>query len=298
MCHDVSPGDEVLVPAAAVLPSLFPISVIGAKPVPVDVEPDSLGFDPHDLEGKISPRTKAALIVPLWGYPIDYAQTLAMLERHNIPLIEDAAHAHGARIGDHLVGTLGRAGCFSTHDRKLLSTGEGGFILTDDENLADHILSYSRLGHLSGDVYGTNFRSNALAAALGLARIKGLQGQIDKRTRNAQTILREIKGSRTFKELSVPPGGVPNYYSLVLSTTLAGQQRANLEGALDKVGVQSDRVKYGYDVFYKRKLYRGLSTYCPNAENLLASLIQIPVHPGMSEDHLSEIAALLKTFAR
>jgi dTDP-4-amino-4,6-dideoxygalactose transaminase len=81
---------------------------------------------------KTGPRTKAAIALPLWGYPVDDRETAAILAQAGIPLIEDACQAHGTKIGGRYAGTLYRAGCFSTHDRKLLSTGEGGFVLTDD----------------------------------------------------------------------------------------------------------------------------------------------------------------------
>jgi perosamine synthetase len=139
--------------------------------VPVDVRPDCLDFDPANLLTKITPRTRAVMVVPLRSYPIDLTETRAILTVAGVPLIEDAAHAHGAKIGGNAVGTLGAIGCFSTHDRKLLATFEGGFMLTDSPALAELGRAYSRLGNLSGKLAGVNFKFNALGAALGLARM-------------------------------------------------------------------------------------------------------------------------------
>jgi dTDP-4-amino-4,6-dideoxygalactose transaminase len=292
-CLGVRPGDEVLVPAVAVLPSVFPISANAARPVAVDVRPNSLDFDPRDLVRKITPRTKAALIVPLWGYPIDTEETKEILERYRIPLIEDAAHAHGAMLGHRYVGTFGTIGCFSTHDRKLVSTGEGGYILTDSLELANSVRDFTRLGNLSGEVWGVNFRFNALAAALGIARLPDLHKLISVRRKNANIIIRALDGSKKIRELEHPSAGIPNYYNLVLDVNIEPNARRELDAELNKIGLQTDQARYGYDVFYRRNVYSVVEASCPNADQLLSRLIQLPVHPNLTESEMTSIAKIL-----
>jgi perosamine synthetase len=152
----VRAGDEVLVPATAPIPTAMPILTCGAVPVIVDTEPGALAMDPVDVQTKLTPRTKAAVSLPLWGYPADDTNTATLLAAAGVPLIEDACQAHGTRVHGRYTGTLHRAGCFSTHDRKPLSTGEGGFVLTDDEELAQRIDCYTHLGHLTGAVPGVS----------------------------------------------------------------------------------------------------------------------------------------------
>lgn len=289
------PGSEVLVPATAPLPSVFPISACGLIPVPVDVQPDSVGFDLADLAAKITEKTCAALSVPLWGYPIDNSGSLAVLKAAGIPLIEDAAHAHGTSIGRKKVGTFGSVGCFSTHDRKLLATGEGGFILTDDEDLANRMRAYIRLGNLSGDSVGVNFKLNAMAAAIGLARLPQLETIISTRTDNARRTLDGIGDLHQYKELQYPGDGAPNYYNLTL--ILVEEDRAKARGqlqALSAAGLAIDQVKYGYDVFYRRNAYRHMEYCCPNAEALIDRLVQVPVHPGLSESEKVGVVNILR----
>ena len=213
-CLGVRAGDEVLVPALSVLPTVFPISASGAKIVPVDVSGFDLGFDLDDLKSKISQRTKAAIVAPLWGYPLQLTETLRFLADQDIPLIEDAAHAHGSRVSDKRVGTFGTVGCFSTHDRKLLATGEGGFLLTDSDHLASELRSFTRLRGLDGETWGVNYRFNALASGLGISRLKKLEKQIDHRQRNAAIILQKIQDSGSVSELTSPEQSYLNYYNL------------------------------------------------------------------------------------
>jgi dTDP-4-amino-4,6-dideoxygalactose transaminase len=199
----VGAGDEVLVPATAPIPTALPILTCGAIPVIVDTKPGTLAMNPADVFDKVSPRTKAAIAVPLWGYPVDDRDTEAFLTRAGIPLIEDACQAHGTQVGGRYAGTLYRAGCFSTHDRKLLSTGEGGFVLTDDEDLADRIDFYTHLGHLQGAVPGVNYKLAGPLAAIGVRRLAGLDDQLQTRRANAERMLAVLPNDG---QLPVHPG--------------------------------------------------------------------------------------------
>lgn len=209
-------GSEVLVPAIAPLPSVFPVSALGAIPIPVDTRPDSTDYDPDDLKSKITLKTRAAIIVPLWGYPIELTETLDILHKKGIPLIEDAAHAHGASWNGKMVGTHGTFGCFSTHDRKLLATGEGGFILTSKYSLAKKVHSHCYLGNLEGNELGVNFKLNAFAATIGLVRLEDLQQQIKVRIKNANKLKENIGLNASLQELILPLKCEPNYYNLCL----------------------------------------------------------------------------------
>lgn len=291
-CAGVRPGDEVLVPAPAVLPSLFPVSENGAIPVPVDVRGDSLDFCPESLRKSITSKTKAALIVPLWGYPFDQSETCKILTEQGIPLIEDCAHAHGAKFDQKFMGTFGEMSCFSTHDRKILATGEGGFILTNCSQMARNLTTFTRLGNLSGKQSGVNYKLGALQAALGVSRLSDIEKQVDVRTANAKAVKSYLKPGRPFEELSFG-NGRPNYYNLVFKLN---NDVADPEAVLHRVndaGIVIDQVKYGYNVFYKRDVYSHISAKCANSEDMIKRLIQIPVHPGITEQDIERIATIL-----
>lgn len=291
----VGAGDEVLVPATAPIPTAMPILTCGATPVIVDTAPESLALDPADVQAKLTPRTKAAISLPLWGYPADDTAAAAVLATTGVPLIEDACQAHGTRIRGRYAGTSHRAGCFSTHDRKLLSTGEGGFVLTDDDELADRIDFYTHLGHLKGHVHGVNHKLAGPLAAIGLRRLRSLQAQLRSRLANAARLLTALPENGHLIELSYGEADQPNYYNLVLTTQPASTQA--LTAGFAAAGLPPDSVRYGYRPLYHRPIFTAYAAPCPNAEALAATTFQLPVHPGMSEAALGWVADRIRVFA-
>ncbi|MEV4416196.1 DegT/DnrJ/EryC1/StrS family aminotransferase [Catellatospora sp. NPDC049609] len=291
----VGPGAEVLVPATAVGPTAMPILTRGATPVIVDTQPGSLALDPADVERKISRRTKAALVLPLWGYPNDERAAAAVLQQAGVPIVEDACQAHGTRIGGRHAGTIGRVGALSTHDRKLVATGEGGFLLTDDEELADRIDHYTHLGHLKSAVHGTNFKLGGLAAAVGLVRLGQLPRQLARRAANARRILDALPLDGLLRELVYGEDDTPNYYSLVL---IAHARQAEIGAALASAGLPPDSIRWGYRPLYHRPLFSAYATACPNAEAFAASTFQLPVHPGLDDATLEWMAGQVAAIAR
>ena len=291
----VGADDEVLVPATAPLPTALPILTCGAVPVIVDTAPGSLALDPADVSDKITVRTRAAITLPLWGYPADDTAAAGLLKAADVPVIEDACQAHGTRIRGRYAGTLGRAGCFSTHDRKLLSTGEGGFVLTDDEELARKIDYYTHLGHLGGAVHAVNYKIAGPLAAIGLQRLPGLQTQLQARRANAARLLDALPGAGVLTELAYRHGDLPNYYNLVL---VADSVRADTSAAvLASAGLPPDSIRYGYRPLYHRPVFAKYATVCPNAEALAATTLQLPVHPALSGTALEWAANQLRSLA-
>ena len=156
-------------PATAPLPTAFPILSAGATPVITDVAEGGLGLDPEDVARKITSRTVAAISLPLWGHPGQAAPAAKVLANAGIPVVEDAARPTAP--GSPCAGTLGVAGCFSTHDRKLLSTGEGGFILTDDDSSPTRSTTTPASGTWPAWQHGVNYKLAAPLAAIGLSRL-------------------------------------------------------------------------------------------------------------------------------
>jgi dTDP-4-amino-4,6-dideoxygalactose transaminase len=291
---DVRAGDEVIVPATAPLPTAMPILTCGAVPVIVDTAPRSLALDPADVSAKLTSRTKAAITLPLWGYPADDAAAAPLLAAAGVPIIEDACQAHGTKIRGRYAGTIHRAGCFSTHDRKLLATGEGGFILTDDEELAERIDFYTHLGHLKGHVHGVNYKLAGPLAAIGLRRLRGLQRQLQSRRANAAQLLSALPEGGTLAELGYGQTDTPNYYNLVLT---AEDSAESFAGGFACAGLPPDSVRYGYQPLYHRPIFAPYATACPNAEALAAATLQIPVHPGMPQAALQWVAGRIRTLS-
>jgi len=289
------PGAEVMVPATAPLPTAFPILTTGATPVIVDVTEGALGLDPGDVARKLTARTVAALSLPLWGYPAAITPAERMLAQAGVPIIEDAAQAHGTRIGGRYAGTIGLAGCLSTHDRKLLSTGEGGFILTSDDTLAQKAETYTRLGHLTDHEHGVNYKLAAPLAAIGLRRLQDLRTQVTARTANAHSILGQLHPDSGLTELALAAGDVPNYYSLVLRSGQAAAPR--IAAALTSSGLGPDTIRWRYQGLHHRAMFAQWASPCPNADALIATTFQIPVHPGLPPATIRYIANALRDAA-
>jgi len=257
----VRTGDEVLVPATAPIATAMPILTCGATPVIVDTAPGSLALDPADVQAKLTPTTKAAISLPLWGYPADDTATAALLATAGVPLIEDACQAHGTKLRDRYAGTAYRAGCFSTHDRKLLSTGEGGFVLTDDEDLAERIDRYTHLGHLKGQVHGVNYKLAGPLAAIGLRRLRGLGTALRSCRANATRLLASLPDDGALAELAYADLDTPNYYSLVLTTRPACVDSA--AAFFTAAGLAPDSARFAYRPLYHRPVFAAYAADCP-----------------------------------
>ena len=292
---DATDGAEVLVPATAPLPSVLPLLTAKARPVFVDTNPTDFGFDLKDLQRKITAKTKAALIVPIWGYPFSLHETLAMLDIAGIPLIEDIAQAHGTIIDGRKAGTWGTISCLSTHDRKLLATGEGGALLTNDEDLYRRAKQFSQLGFMDGQSYGVNYKLSTLQCALGLSRLPSINVQIQERRENARLIVQTLMDHLYMQELPIPEGCEPNYYSLVLYLFAQREQVKRFIRFLEERGIPSDITRYGYAVAYSRPLFQPFfNGICPHAEALVQSITTIPVQPEITHQERDRMIEALR----
>lgn len=182
----VGPGDEVIVPTLTFIATANAVRYTGAVPVFVDSEPGTWGMDAEEAERAITPRTKAIIPVHLYGHPVDMDRINALAVKHNLIVIEDAAEAHGAAYKGKKVGSLGDIGCFSFYANKIVTTGEGGMLTTNDDRLAerarvlrDHGMSKTqKYWH---DEIGYNYRLTNLQAAIGVAQMEQIEYLLEQR---------------------------------------------------------------------------------------------------------------------
>jgi len=172
----IGPGDEVIVPAFTIISCLNAILYTGATPVIVDVEPDIYTLDPVQLEKACSPRTKAIMPVHIYGHPADMDPIIGFAKTHNLYIIEDAAETHGALYKGKNCGSFGEISSFSFYANKLITTGEGGIVVTDDDKLAEFARELRNLCHLPGqrfhhEILGFNYRMTNIQAAIGCAQL-------------------------------------------------------------------------------------------------------------------------------
>lgn len=194
---EIGGGDEVIVPAYTFIATTSAVLSVGATPIFVDIQPDTLNIDPAQIESAVTSRTRAVIAVHIAGRPADLDAVLEIARRFHLPVIEDAAQAHGAQWRGTGVGGFGHFGTFSFQASKNLNAGEGGIVLTNDEGLADAAWSVINVGRMRGgqpaghQTLGGNFRLTEFQSGLLRAQLRRLPEQTDRRTANAR-YLREL----------------------------------------------------------------------------------------------------------
>jgi dTDP-4-amino-4,6-dideoxygalactose transaminase len=283
--HDIGAGDEVITVPFTFIASANSVLYTGARPVLVDVRESDFTMDPDLVEAAVTPRTKAIMPVSLYGLPADMLALADIAERHGLALVEDAAQAHGAAIGDRRSGTWG-IGAFSFYPTKNMTTGEGGMLTTDDADLAERVRLLREHGmkvRYHHDVVGYNFRMTDLAAAIGLAQLPKLPGYNDRRRAIAARYDAELRGVIS---PSVPPGVTHVYHQY----TIRVRERDAFADRLRELGVGS-AIYYPIPV-HRQKPFVALgygSQRYPVTERLTEQVLSIPVHPSLTDDEVATV---------
>ncbi len=229
-------GDEVIVPAYTFVATAMAAVENNAIPVFADSEPLSQGLDPEDVRRKITPRTRAIMPVHINGYPCDMEAILSIARDHDLVVIEDCAHAHGALYKGRRVGTLGHFGCFSFQQKKNMSLGEGGMVITSDAAAAE------RLHEMRGFAWTNvtrNWRMGEFYGAIGREQIKVLDEQNQRRRANAATLVEALGKIPGLAPLPGLPDTQPVYYNLILQydENEIGVPREDFVEALNAEGI-------------------------------------------------------------
>ena len=235
----IGPGDEVILADTNWIASAAPITHLGARPVFVDIRPDSWCIDPDLIEDAITPRTKAILAVHLYGNLCDMERLLAIGEAHGIAVIEDAAEAIGSEYFGKRAGSMGRFGAFSFHGTKTVTTGEGGMFVTDDAALYERVLTLSNHGRSRGqpkqfwpDMVGFKYKMSNIQAALGCAQMERIEQLIGRKRQifhYYRDRLRDLPGVRMNPEPSNVVNGA--WMPTVVFDTETGVTREELSAA-------------------------------------------------------------------
>lgn len=213
----VGPGDEVILGDTNWIASAAPITYLGARPVFVDVLPDTWCLDPARVEAAITPRTKAIIAVHLYGNLCDMDSLLAIGTRHGIPVIEDAAEAIGSQWHHQRAGSMGKFGTFSFHGTKTVTTGEGGMFVTNDSDFFEKVLSLSNHGRAKGqtkqfwpDSIGFKYKMSNIQAAIGCAQLERIDALIAEKRRVFTYYAKKLSGLPL--RLNPEPAGTVNGY--------------------------------------------------------------------------------------
>jgi len=272
MALGVGPGDEVIVPNFTFIATASAALAAGAMPVMVDVLPETHCINPALAEGAITPRTRAIVAVHIGGHPADLDALGAIAEKHGLALIEDCAHAHGSEWKGRRVGSIGKAGTFSFQMGKLLTAGEGGIILTNDDALERRARSVHDCGRMPGEwfyshyIHGSNYRLSEWQGAVLSAQLKRLDVQTASRHKNARLLdklLGEIPGITPQKlDARCTRNGHYAYIFHVNSSAFAGVATEKLIAAMIAEGVPNQASYppvHNIDVFqngeYRKRLF-------------------------------------------
>ena len=290
----IGEGDEVITVGFTFAATSNSVLYTGARPVFVDIDEDTFTMDPSKIEDAITDKTKTILVVQLYGQSADMDPILDIAHKHNLLVIEDAAQAHGAEYKGRKVGTLGDVACFSFYPTKNMTTGEGGMITTDNEEIANMARIYRAHGSsvkYHHDYLGYNFRSTDIAAAIGLAQLKKIDSFNDKRNENASYLtdgLKDVKGV-------VPPVVKEGNKHVFHQYTI------KVDGDRDKWLDFLNEKGIGCGVYYpiplyNQKLYKdlGYNQSCPVTDKIVDEVISLPVHPSLTKDELDTIISVVK----
>jgi len=250
---DIGPEDEVILPTFTMIAAANAVKYTGATPVLSDSEKKTWNIDPQDIEKKITDKTKAIIVVHLYGHPAYMDSIIRLARRYHIHIIEDAAEAHGAEYKGRKVGAIGDIGCFSFYANKIITTGEGGMLVTNDDEIAekarklrDQSYDTTQRKWLIHDGIGFNYRMTNLQAAVGVAQLERIDEFVRIHRENAayyNSLLKDVGG------ISLPPEepwarNVYWMYTVLVNEGLFGLSRDDLMNRLETFGIDTRAAFY------------------------------------------------------
>lgn len=297
----IGPGDEVILPAFTMAASVFSIIYTGAKPVLVDSEPDTWNMAVSGIEERINDRTRAIMPVHIYGHPCDMDPIIEIAGRRGLLVVEDAAEAHGACYRGRKAGALGDVGCFSFYANKIITTGEGGMLVTNDDAVAEKARrlkdqAYSPARRFLHTDLGFNYRMTNIQAAIGLAQLENIDSFVDLRRRHASAYnaaLNELPG------ITLPPEkewarSVYWMYSILIGHDFP-VGRDELMTRLKEKGVDTRAFfipMHMQPAFATMGLFKGESH--PVAEELSRRGLYLPSGSGLKEEDLDYVCRSMR----
>jgi dTDP-4-amino-4,6-dideoxygalactose transaminase len=288
---------EVIVPSLTFVASAHALRWIGLTPVFCDVDPETHNIDPAHAESLITPRTSAILGVHLWGRPCDTTALADLARRHGLRLLFDAAHAFSCSHEGRMIGGFGDAEVFSFHGTKFFNSGEGGAIVTDDDEIAEAARRMRNFGFASHDEVleiGTNGKMNELAAAMGLTSFESLETFIETNRRHYRHYERELTSLPGIKLARYGADERRNFQYVVLEVdeAAAGISRDAVVDVLKAEGVLARR--YFYPGCHRMSPYADAGVRLPHSERLSEQLLALPTGTAVDDVTVAAVCALMR----
>lgn len=307
--HELGKGDEVIVPSFTFIATANAPLFVGAKPVFAEIEEETYGLDPVDVESKITPKTKAIMPIHYGGSPCRIEKLKEVARKHNLLLIEDTAESLGAMVNEKKVGAFGNSAILSFCAPKIITTGEGGMVLTNSKDVhekvklicnhgraetADYFSSAEQMEYVT---LGYNFRMSTMTAALGIAQLDKINKIIHMRRENANYLTQRLSQIEEIRPPTTPNGFLHVFH--LYTIRLGGNNNLRdklMQYLLDKRIMAK---VYFYPVhltkFYRNKF--GYKTgYLPLTEKISSEVLSLPIYPTLSKKEIAYIAESIENF--
>lgn len=307
--NGVGEGDEVLCPSLTFAASVNCIRYVGAHPVFCDIEGlHSMNIDPEEIEKKITPRTKAIIVVHMAGFPAKMDRIMEIAQKHNLKVIEDACHGPLSEYKGKKLGTIGDVGTFSFFSNKNISTGEGGMLVTNNTELANRCrllrshgmttMSYQRAaGHATSyDIVdlGYNFRMDDIRASIGIVQLKKLRPDLEKRVKVREYYLQKLS---EIGNIIIPfkdnTEFVSNYIMPIVLKDSTAEERDAFRDYLHANGIQTSN---HYPPIHKFSIYQKYNASLPITEYVCDNEVTLPMYGDLSTGEIDFIAETIRKF--
>ncbi|MCZ6697328.1 MAG: DegT/DnrJ/EryC1/StrS family aminotransferase [Planctomycetota bacterium] len=300
----IGPGDEVITTPFSFIASANCIVFERARPVLVDIDPESWNIDPARVEDAVTPKTRAVIPVDVFGTVPDMDTLNNVASKHGLRVIEDSCEALGARYKGRMAGSLGHAGVFGFYPNKQITTGEGGMIVTDDDEI-DRLCRSMRnqgrdagMGWLSHERLGYNYRLSDISAAIGVVQMQRIDEILSKRRRVAQWYLQRIADEPRIGVQRIPQGCEMSWFVFVvkLADDYTEQDRADRIARLRERGIGCNNY---FAPIHLQAIYRNEFGYkegdFPVCERVAARTIALPFHGSLTESEVDEVCQTLRS---
>ena len=305
MAHGIGKNDEVIVPSFTFIATANAPLFVGAKPVFADIDEVTCGLDPADVNERISKNTKAIMPVHYGGGPCRIRELREIAEDKHILLIEDAAESFGAKVQNQMTGTFGESAMVSFCQNKIITTGEGGAIVTDSRDIYEKLKLIRSHGRLETADYfstttsmdyitlGYNFRISSITAALGRSQLRKVEQIIAQRRSDAQYYMQVLRPlMQEIHILQVPK----EYFSVYQLFSVRAKQRDELMQYLADKGIMT---KIYFSPVHKTQFYQktlGYTCTLPVTEKISEDIISLPFYPGITKDEIRRVADTIRSF--
>ncbi len=298
----VSENSEVIIPPITFFATASTVLFCGGRPVFADVDPETYTLDPKSVKRRVTSMTRAILPVDLYGQTADYDAIQRIADKNDLKIVEDACQAHGAAFNGKMAGSFGDISSFSFYATKNITTGEGGIVLTDDDQIAERarlLREHGEETHYNHVLLGYNYRMMEISAAIGIVQLRKMDEIVRRRQENARMLTEELENIKGLETPITGKGRVHSFYQYIIRVNKESPvSREKLMEHLQKKGVGS-RPSYPIPL-YEQPVLKNLriAGQCPEAERLLPQLLELPVHPHVVADDIQLIGKSIRECLR